>query len=484
MPSLFSLFSSTSENTFCEKSLLLQMDEKNLPASPIILPQIPTISLSQSPFALSSPLLFSTPTAGPPSTPEITPTQDVPLTQEFLERLHKLRDNDFLSAEETRPAFLVLQRETDELKSQLLAAQLQLEEKEMEIRELREQLQAQPPPPPANLLQPVASKWKRKKVRKQERAAAAAAAAGSQSPGSDPVQLSPPQHQPPKQQQPPPTPGFPPTADSPPTSRLPRRPLPPPPPPPPTSLPSKPTIYVFHDSNLKCLTAEEVKISINSILSSNNNNNISNNIANYNVNPQATFTLPQTRHKIQHLTFKPNDIVVINTLTNDARHTKHRQSRTIKETKQMQATIISHLKAFIPPKNIVILESPPLLTSSTSDIFPYNDASFLIARQHGARFARTLIGEHHLFGDGYHIRKDFRHLLIKSVAAAAVNIEPHRHFSLHRPPHGNFGPWEAPNGQGILPQPHTYRGIAMAQPINFRRSLIRPLMNIQIRRPR
>ena len=246
----------------------------------------------------------------------------------------------------------------------------------------------------------------------------------------------------------------------PPTSRLPP--------------PANPTIYVFHDSNLKYLTSEEVKNSIN------NNNNI----ANYNISPQETFTLPQTRNKIQHLTFKPNDIVIINTLTNDARHTKHRQARTTNETKHIQATIISHLKAFIPPKNIVILESPPLLTSSTSDIFPYNDASFLIARQHGARFARSLVGEHHLFRDGYHILKDSRHLLLKSVAAAAVNVDPHRHFSLRRPPHGNFGPWEAPNGQGILPQPHTYRGVAMAQPIIFRRSSIRPLMDIKIQRPR
>ena len=114
MSSLLSLFSSTTET--------------RLPNSQVIIPQIPTISLSQSPFALSSPLLYSTPNADAPPTQEVPLTQTI-LTQEFLERLQKLRNEDVLIADEARPAFLAIQREADELKSELLAARLQLEEK-------------------------------------------------------------------------------------------------------------------------------------------------------------------------------------------------------------------------------------------------------------------------------------------------------------------------------------------------------------------
>ena len=144
MSSLLSLFSSATETRLTD--------------SPVIIPQIPTISLSQSPFALSSPLLYSTPNADAPTTQEVPLTQTI-LTQEFLERLQKLRNDDVLIADEARPAFLAIQREADDLKSELLAARLQLQEKEMEIRELREQLQAQPPPP-SDILQAVISKKK------------------------------------------------------------------------------------------------------------------------------------------------------------------------------------------------------------------------------------------------------------------------------------------------------------------------------------
>ena len=415
-------------------------------------------SLSKSPFSLHSPLLFSTPNADAACTSDNDPAPSQEnLTQEFLERLRRLRHDDVIVADEARPALLALQRETDDLRSELVAARLQLEEKDIEIQELRDQLLALSSP--SDVLLPFISKSRKKEMKKRQRNEAAVAAANAtQPPGCDTGSLPP---QPPP---PPPRPNQRP-AQQPTQHQVQQQ----------QQHPSQPTIFIFHDSNVKNLTAEEVKNSINNI-------NINNNIKNYNISPQQTFTLPQTRNKIKQLTFKTNDIVIINTITNDARQTKYRQARTKNETKHIQATIITHIKAFIPPKNIVILESPPLLTSSTSDIFPYNDASFQLSRHHGARFARSLLGEHHLFSDGFHILHTARHLLVKSIAAAAMNIDPHKHFRLKRPPHGNFGPWEAPNGQGMLPKPLTYRGVAVAQPINFRRSQIRPLMQINIRR--
>ena len=77
-------------------------------------------------------------------------------------------------------------------------------------------------------------------------------------------------------------------------------------------------------------------------------------------------------------------------------------------------------------------------------------------------------------GDGYHILKNSRPLLVKSVAAAVVGVNPRQQFGLARPPFGQYGPWPAQKGAGVLP---SYRDRAMAQPFLFRHSAgIRPLM--------
>ena len=151
-------------------------------------------------------------------------------------------------------------------------------------------------------------------------------------------------------------------------------------------------------------------------------------------------------------------------------------------TTKIQTDIVQHLTIHIPRNNITILESPPLLDSSSSDIFPYNNNSCSLAQQLGISFAGTLIGEQHIWGgDGYHILKNSRSLLLKSVAAAAVGINPRRHFRLARPLFGIYGPWVAPKDRGILP---SFRDQAMAQPLVYRRlNPIRPLMNDFIRRP-
>ena len=129
-----------------------------------------------------------------------------------------------------------------------------------------------------------------------------------------------------------------------------------PPPPPPTS---QPTLHVFHDSNLKHLTPDELNNSIKNI----------NKHTAYNIIPYMPFTLPQTLYTIKNKTFKTNDIVVITVLTNDARNTQNRPARTPYQTQTLQSQIITHLKAFISPQHIIFLEAPPLLTTS-SDIFP------------------------------------------------------------------------------------------------------------------
>lgn len=87
-----------------------------------------------------SPLLFS------------TPKLNGPQTQEFLDRLLLLRHVE-VADDAVNPAFLAMQREIEDLKSELVAARMQLEENEVEMRVLRQQAQAPqlgtlPPPPP------------------------------------------------------------------------------------------------------------------------------------------------------------------------------------------------------------------------------------------------------------------------------------------------------------------------------------------------
>ena len=230
-------------------------------------------------------------------------------------------------------------------------------------------------------------------------------------------------------------------------------------------LPSTPTLTYFHDSNFKA-TAEELDKTIKQINKKNNNNQ-----TNYNINLQPTYTLPQTLEKIRHMTFNKNDKVIIGTLTNDARQTKHRRQKTTDETGRLQTKILTYLLTKLPPQNITFLEAPPILTS---DIFPYNAATHRLAHHSGARFAETLVGEGHIFRDGYHILNRCRHLLLKSVAAAATSVNPRSQFGLNRPPHGPFGPWVAPAGRGMLPDPSPadFRVVASARPnpIRFRPS--------------
>ena len=251
------------------------------------------------------------------------------------------------------------------------------------------------------------------------------------------------------------------------------------PPPPPLSSPESaqlPTLFVYHDSNLKKVSTTELKKSIDSIIGKTNNNS-------YNVSMIPTYTLPQTLEKVKTTTFKPNDRVVIHIMTNDARQTKSRRRRTPYQTKILMTNILRHLLSFVPRSNVSIVEAPPLNDAPESDIYPYNQASFDVAQQHGVHFARTLIGENHLWRDGYHIQDTHRHLLVKSIAAAAVEIDPNDFFGLKRPPYGHFGPWESPKGVGFFPL--AFNEMAVRQPMYFRGPPpIRPLMCIDIPRPR
>ena len=167
------------------------------------------------------------------------------------------------------------------------------------------------------------------------------------------------------------------------------------------------------------------------------------------------------------------------------------------QTTITQTSIINHLKSKnIPSKNITLLEAPPLLPPSPQwlkrrgmraprypipDIFPYNQETYNVAGRHGANFAQILIGEEHMFDDGFHILNRHRHLLHRSIAAAAARVNPQTHYDFRRPPFGPYGPWASPRGVGLLPTPipppnnflnfpplRNFREVAMSRPIHFR----------------
>ena len=192
-----------------------------------------------------------------------------------------------------------------------------------------------------------------------------------------------------------------------------------------------------------------------------------------------------------------HDQVIITPLTNNARYTNSGRHSTINETITTQTNIITYLTSIgFSRDNISFLEAPPLLPPSpqwlakrglkkprfpTPDVFPYNQARNYLARNSGVQFAQTLVGEEHMFDDGYHILNRHRHLLHRSIAAAAAHVNPHAYYGFRRPPFGPYGPWASPRGVGLLPLPTVppnnhqhfpslpnFRDVALSHPFHFR----------------
>ena len=412
--------------------------------------------------------LFSTPNSSPllSSTPH-----KVPSTQEFAERLVGLRAID-LGPDPLKRENEELKLQLDDAKSELVALRLQLEENENEILRLRQQQQppsslptppsslpALPPPPPPLPpfgYSPVTSKRKRQRQKKAAKATAAVLATSTSAVAASTSAVAASTSAVPAST----------SAVAALTTATTRPPLLPPP------STSRRTVHVFHDSNLKGISEDELRSTINH-LSTNSDDN-------YNITLHSTYCLHPTLKQIQQMTFNRNDVVVINIMTNDARPTQHRQKRTTTETTRLLSSILNLLLAQLPRSNIVVLEAPPQLYN---DVYPYNLAAHHLALQLGVRFGQTLIGEDHMqHFDGIHIKKAAKTLLAKTIAAAVCDKNPHLHFSLQRPPHGIYGPWAAPAGVGMMP----FSKMATSSPINFRRSnwrrpAIRPLMSVNIR---
>ena len=89
--------------------------------------------------------------------------------------------------------------------------------------------------------------------------------------------------------------------------------------------------------------------------------------------------------------------------------------------------IIDYLKTQTKPQNIIIVESAP---STKYPMHDYNKASYELCERANVRFAPTLIGEEHLWTDGYHICDNHRYLLTRTTAAAIKKVDPHQTYCM------------------------------------------------------
>ena len=91
---------------------------------------------------------------------------------------------------------------------------------------------------------------------------------------------------------------------------------------------------------------------------------------------------------------------------------------------------VTILKTQTLAKNITFLESPPSLNF---DIFPYNQMAFQLCQKLGLVFCLNLLARPHIKADGLHIKAPFKHLMLKSVAAAVVGKGPYSILGLIPP---------------------------------------------------
>jgi hypothetical protein len=196
------------------------------------------------------------------------------------------------------------------------------------------------------------------------------------------------------------------------------------------------TIHVYSDSNTRDIHPDLISTHINTYY-----RQLNKQIKAHNIKIHTTYDLEKTQKDI-HTRNHANSIVIINNLTNHARH-QHK----IPKVNYHLHTIIEHLQTQTP--HIIITESAPSLKF---DIYPYNRAARNVASKHKVQWAPTLIGETHILRDRVHIHRQHHPLLAQTYAAAVLKITP---FSVEkqRPPHGPFGTWWFPWGHPGRPHP-------------------------------
>ena len=176
------------------------------------------------------------------------------------------------------------------------------------------------------------------------------------------------------------------------------------------------TVRIYHDSNLRWSSPSQIKDTFKGLNLGNPDK--------FNIELSYTPTLEQLVTAVER-DDNTNATIVISTLTNNA---KDHQSVSKCELKLKRAVGI--LTQQTQPKNIIFLESPP---SFRCDIFPYNKMAYNLCKSSGLTFSFNLLSYVHIKPDGLHIKRAFKHLMVKSVAAALAGREPFSIFGLALP---------------------------------------------------
>lgn len=175
-------------------------------------------------------------------------------------------------------------------------------------------------------------------------------------------------------------------------------------------------VFIYHDSNLAWSLPSTIEETVKNI-----NTYRPHPIQNVSITKCYTPRLVQTLDSIK-TTNHSNSVVIIAVMTNNAK-----ANQSVAYSKSILNKIFEHLKTEISAQNIIVLESPPSLNF---DIFPYNKVMFDLCQSNEVFFARNLLKKVHMKGDGLHILNHYKHLMVKSVAAAIKKIDPKRHYRL------------------------------------------------------
>ena len=198
-----------------------------------------------------------------------------------------------------------------------------------------------------------------------------------------------------------------------------------------THVPVKVPVQIYHDSNLAWSGPGAIRDALRRVFPKQSKDN--------DFEVRMCFT-PKLEDVLQALTQTDleNSVVIIAVMTNNA---KERQP--VHHTHSLLQRILENLKKQTSSEKIIILESPPSLQF---DVYPYNRASYQLCRSAGVFFALSQLERYHIKDDGLHIRDQYKHLMIKSVAAAIMKVNPYIHFglfpSVRRP--WKIAPWANP----------------------------------------
>ena len=182
-----------------------------------------------------------------------------------------------------------------------------------------------------------------------------------------------------------------------------------------TYVPLKVPVRIYHDSNLAWSGPDAIKDTLKRIFPKQSEDKA--------FEVSMCFT-PKLEDVLQAVTQTDleNSVVIIAVMTNNA---KERQP--VQHTHSLLQRILDNLKTQTSSEKIIVLESPPSLQF---DVYPYNRASYQLCRSSGVYFALCQLERCHIKDDGLHIRDPYKHLMIKSVAAAIMKVNPYVHFEL------------------------------------------------------